>query len=701
MRNRILWALTGLALTMLAAGASAVVAEPAEEKGRYIVVFEDEVEHPTTRARAQTEQAGGRLGFVYRHALNGYSAELSRQAVERLRRDSRVKYVVADGQAEEIAQETPTGIARVFAPPNKTLDIDGVDDLRIYADVAVIDSGILLTHEDLKIAGRTDCSNGTELESECIDETGTFSTGHGTWVAGIIGAIDNGVGVVGTAPGARLWSVKVLGPEGKAFTSEILAGIDWVTAGQSDGDPANDIEVANMSLTCVKCSPTPYNEALASMVAVGVVPVVAAGNGGVDLKETAPANSPDALAVSGIADYDGKPGGLSSSTCESSTATDDTPWKKSNFGPGVDVAAPAGCIKSTSSGGGYGVDSGTSAAAPHVAGAAAVLAAPDNPQSKADVEAIEEAIEEAGNFNWSDTSGDGIQEPLLDMSDELEFWGWPSPPTYFTSVGSTGSGNGQFNAPADVEVDSATGDLLVADKSNHRIQRLNSKGEYLSQFGTNGSGNGQFKSPLSVAVDSKGDIWVADSGNNRLQKFKSNGEFIKTCGSKGTGPGQFGEKGPKAIAVGAEDSVWVTDYSNRALKFNYNCSYVTSITGFSETAGIDIAEGKIWITDWLADKVKVYNEAGTLQSQFGTAGSSPGQLNGPDGLEVDSKGNVWILETENDRVQQFNQADEYRSQFGSGVFTVTQSVSLTSDGKGGLWFSHNTGNRLQKWVVPN
>ena len=335
-----------------------------------------------------------------------------------------------------------------------------------------------------------------------------------------------------------------------------------------------------------------------------------------------------------------------------------------------------------------------------MAGAAAVLAAQEAPQNKTDVEAIEETIERAGNLNWTDNSNDGFHEPLLDMGSELIFWSLAPAPTFFTNVGSLCSGNGQFNAPADVEVDPATGDLLVVDQNNNRVERLNSKGEYLNQFGAKGSASGQFTSPRSVAVDSKGNIWVADSGNFRIQKFSSSGGFIKACGSKGTGPGQFSEKGPKAIAVGAEDSVWVTDYSNRVQKFNYNCSYVTSIPSFSESAGIDIAAKTIWVTDSAADKVKVYSEAGTLVGQFGTSGSGLGQLNGADAVEVDSKDRVWVFETDNDRIQQFNTDGEYRAQFGSGSFAVGWPVGLASDGKGGLWAVDHSPHRLQKWLVP-
>ena len=135
-------------------------------RDRYIVVFEDSVEHPADLARAQVEQRNGKLGFIYRVVLNGYSAELPVQAVEGLRRDPRVKYVVIDGEVAPFAQTTPTGVSRVFATANKAIDIDSTDDLRVDADIAVIDTGVDYTNPDLNVVARTDCSNGTEKEAK-------------------------------------------------------------------------------------------------------------------------------------------------------------------------------------------------------------------------------------------------------------------------------------------------------------------------------------------------------------------------------------------------------------------------------------------------------------------------------------------------------------------------------------------------------
>jgi secreted PhoX family phosphatase len=90
--------------------------------------------------------------------------------------------------------------------------------------------------------------------------------------------------------------------------------------------------------------------------------------------------------------------------------------------------------------------------------------------------------------------------------------------TFVRSVGSIGSGNGQFNNPAAVAVD-ASGNVWVADIGNNRIQEFSGSGVYLQQFGSQGSGNGQFNHPAALAVDTLGNVWVADIGNNRIQEF--------------------------------------------------------------------------------------------------------------------------------------------------------------------------------------
>lgn len=438
MRNGVRTAsvLAVIALLALPAFVSASGASAADLRDRYIVVLEDSVEHPAAVAKRHAQSRDADLGHVYRHAVKGYSAELSKAAVEGLRNDPRVKSVTPDHVLSFFAQSTPTGIGRIFAPANETLAINEEDDIRVDADVAVIDSGVD-AHEDLDVVGRTDCATLKEGKFECVNGTGADYLGHGTHVAGTVGALDNGVGVVGVAPGARIWSVRVsLTGSVELFESSAVAGVDWVAATRQDEDPENDIDVANMSFGCYEAVNCPsglpvLDEAITEAVADGVVMVAAAGNFGhfgIQANETHPAAHPDVITVSALADTDGAPGAGGPGTCNDNfppgatrTYADDSLAFFSNWGSAVDVAAPGGCILSTYPGGEYKTSSGTSMAAPHVTGAAAILAAQDQPESKEDAEAIRETIVEEGNSGWEDTSADEIQEPLLDVSDESVF----------------------------------------------------------------------------------------------------------------------------------------------------------------------------------------------------------------------------------------------------------------------------------------
>src|SRR5207249_626598 len=116
--------------------------------------------------------------------------------------------------------------------------------------------------------------------------------GHGTHVGGTAAAIDNGIGVVGVAPGARLWSVRVLDANGSGSTSTVISGVNWVAAN------AKTIEVANMSLG--GGNSRSLNQAVSNAVKAGVTFAVAAGNSAIDASGTSPANDPDVITVSAI-----------------------------------------------------------------------------------------------------------------------------------------------------------------------------------------------------------------------------------------------------------------------------------------------------------------------------------------------------------------------------------------------------------------
>lgn len=394
---------------------------PGVVPGRYIVVLQ-----PGVDAASLALGRGAVPDHVYSHALNGFAAALSPLQAASLKADPRVLSVEQDQVVSIAGQETPTGVQRIFAPGNGNIDIDGADDWRVDVDVAVIDTGIDAAHPDLNVVSSVNCSGGGPFTSSC-SSGGTDDNSHGTHVAGTIGALDNGVGVVGVAPGARLWAVKVLNSQGSGYMSWIVAGIDYVAANSS-------IEVANMSLGC-ECTSAAMNTAIANAVSKGVVFVVAAGNSDKDSVTFSPANHPDVITVSALADFNGLPGGGAASTCR--TDQDDTLADFSNFGPSVEIAAPGVCITSTVPGGGYAIYSGTSMASPHAAGAAALLASMSKPTDKTQALAVGTTLRNAGNYNWTDDSGDGIKEPLLDVSNTTVF-----NPVLVAGTGGGGGGGG-------------------------------------------------------------------------------------------------------------------------------------------------------------------------------------------------------------------------------------------------------------------
>jgi subtilisin len=399
-------------LVTLASGTAGSAQAANPEAASHIIVFKDTAD-PTAQAQGLANAYGLQTGFIYQHALKGMSALVPAGRLIALQHDPRVSYVVEDLERTINVQSMPTGIQRIFADTNPEIAINGSDDYRVDVDVAVIDTGVDFQHPDLNVAGGVNCYSWWPFSASCVSG-GDDDHYHGTHVAGTIGALDNGIGVVGVAPGARIWAVKVLSSSGSGYSSQIVAGIDWVAAN------AATIEVANMSLGGAGFSQAEY-DAIQGAVNAGVAFAVAAGNDDDDANNYSPGGFDNVLSVSALSDFDGIPGGLGSPTCRADQ--DDTLADFSNWGPEVDIAAPGVCILSTYplEQGEYGTISGTSMASPHAAGALALLASVNNPGNAADVYNLYNQIKAAGNYNWTDDSGDGIQEPLLDVSNTAIF----------------------------------------------------------------------------------------------------------------------------------------------------------------------------------------------------------------------------------------------------------------------------------------
>lgn len=294
---------------------------------------------------------GFRADHVYSAALRGFAARLTAQQIAELLNDPAVAYIEPDGTMIAIAQTLPWGVDRIDADLSSTKAGNGtgsIDNVRAY----VIDTGIDAKHPDLRVINHVNFAGGPNADCH----------GHGTHVAGTVAARDNTRDVVGSAPGAPLVGVKVLGCSGSGSTSGVIKGVDWVTANAVK--PA----VANMSLG--GGASQALDDAVKRSADSGVFYAVAAGNSGTDACTASPARA---------GTHDGV---LTTAATDSSDL--EPSW--SNYGPCVDLWAPGVAILSTRKGGGTATMSGTSMAAPHSAGTGALYLSTQTAASAADVE---------------------------------------------------------------------------------------------------------------------------------------------------------------------------------------------------------------------------------------------------------------------------------------------------------------------------
>jgi hypothetical protein len=434
------WLGLGLACLAVALLASSGTVSAQTIPGRYIAVLKAETRDTPGMANALAAQHGLQLDHVYTKAIKGFAFVGAAPAAQTLARRSEVAYVEQDQVYTAFQQTVPTGIRRCDADALPGL-ITGNGLITVDADLVVIDTGLDATHPDLNVQpqGVRFYSNKNRIAT---DSKWQDDNGHGTHVGGIIGARDNGIGVVGVAPGARLWAVKVLDSTGSGPVSTILAGIDWVV------QRAATFEIANMSLG--GSFSQAINDAVKTGTQAGIVFVVAAGNSGDDAAGYSPASEPTVLTVSALDDNDGLPGGLGGLTTWGEY--DDTLAQFSNYGEVVDVCAPGVQILSTyptSLGDhtGYATMSGTSMAAPHVAGAAALYIARHGlERSAAGVERVCAAVRDSGwhsghyayfcDLLYYDRALDTIHEPLLNVA-RLLYWNEPAALTLVTPADNT------------------------------------------------------------------------------------------------------------------------------------------------------------------------------------------------------------------------------------------------------------------------
>ena len=362
--NRAVLAMLLSAVAVVAPGWSRPLSAAAAS-GEYIVTLTDGIDAKIFAAAADA-RSGVEVLQVYSVALRGFHARLTPSAKTQLAKDPGVRFISPNRTFKALAQVLPTGVDRIEGDLSTVAAAGG----SVSTPVAVLDTGVT-PDPDLNVqAAGQNCLGGVGW---------TDLNGHGTHIAGIIGARNNADGVVGVAPGAPIYPVQVLNRSANGSDASILCGIEWVTTiGRALG-----VRVANLSAgtfgddegNCGLTNGDPIHLAICDATAAGVLFVAAAGNDGGAITLTVPASYDEVLTATWMTDYNGSPARVAP-PAGCNLGPDDRASANSSWAYDEDkdhiLAAPGSCITSTSNVGGTVVMSGSSMAAPHVAGTVAL-----------------------------------------------------------------------------------------------------------------------------------------------------------------------------------------------------------------------------------------------------------------------------------------------------------------------------------------
>ena len=353
-----------LASTLFFGSVGQAFAEPPAhaEKVEVLVSF---TEKPGPAEQALIHGLGGKVKRNY-HIVPTVAASVPKGKLDSLRRNPRVASVDEDVKVQIIEETVPWGTerigARVLHSQNKGWGVR----------VAILDTGIDLDHPDLRVAG--DVSFVWETTS------GDDDHGHGTMVAGVVAALDNDIGVVGVAPEAELYSVKVLNSDGDGVMSWILSGIEWAVD--------NNMQVINMSFGGSLNMPATVIEAMERAYQSGIILVAGAGNSGTGTIFS-PARYEPIIAVGAIDQQDAR----ADFSCTGAT---------------LELMAPGTGVQTTSLNGGFGSGSGTSFSTPHVTGVAALLIASGVTSNIEVRQILQGTAEDLGAGGWDSNYGCGL-----------------------------------------------------------------------------------------------------------------------------------------------------------------------------------------------------------------------------------------------------------------------------------------------------
>ena len=239
--------------------------------------------------------------------------------------------------------------------------------------------------------------------------------------------------------------------------------------------------------------------------------------------------------------------------------------------------------------------------------------------------------------------------------------------------GGEGNGDGQFCRPWGVCCDN-NGCIIIADRSNNRVQIFDKQGKFLRKFGSYGTRQGQFDRPAGVAYDNQlNRIVVTDKDNHRIQVFQPDGTFIFKFGEKGSKPGHYFNY-PWDVAVSSESNILISDTRNHRIQlFNSNGQFINKYgfdgplwKQFDSPRGVAFnQQNQIIVTDFNNHRLLVINPDFQTAKFLGSEGSNNGQFLRPQGCAVDHEGNIIVADSRNYRVQIFTPNGLFKFKFGT------------------------------------
>jgi DNA-binding beta-propeller fold protein YncE len=306
---------------------------------------------------------------------------------------------------------------------------------------------------------------------------------------------------------------------------------------------------------------------------------------------------------------------------------------------------------------------------------------------------------------------------------------------FLRAWGTEGNAPGQFRTPDGIAVD-LRGNVYVADRENNRIQKFDSNGSLIAIWGRGdgslGLGPGEFNGPYAVATDGYGNVYVLDSRNNRVQKFSSSGRFLLMWGrgggdgSFGVGPGELAD--PRGIEVERRGIVYVSDHGNnriQAFTLDGRLLSVWGRNGGDGSAGTGPGEfdgprsaatdraGNVYVVEKFNHRIQKLTPQGAFVTRWGrnggagggdvAIGSADGEFNLPYDAAVDSRDNVYVVDTSNTRVQRFDTSGRFLSRWGMpgigpGQFHDPYQVAI--DCRDNVYVTDERNSRVQKFGDP-